>query len=171
MSERRLTGPELRAVAIALHGSAGGATAALADRLGADRRIVRRWMAGAVPIPAGVAKQLEALMGVDDFPPESAWRRDEWIVGDGASDAEGHRREYVIHLWPPRFRCRAVECDPESGLPAPEEEPADVLTGVVYAAGPETVLAEFEWIDRPPRDAQLVRLLEAAADALERSTE
>ena len=36
--------------------------------------------------------------------------RDEWLIGD-ALGLDGKRREYVVHLQPPRFVARVVACD------------------------------------------------------------
>ncbi len=65
-----------------------------------------------------------------------------------------------------RFRCRVIAVDPGTGLPEPGEEPADMVNGLVHGAGPDTVLAEFDCIDRPPAEETLVALLDTAADAL-----
>ena len=48
--------------------------------------------------PAAVDVAMTAI------PLETGWRRDEWLVADGAAQGEGSRRIYVIHTWPPRFR-------------------------------------------------------------------
>ncbi len=160
------TRQDLTTLAAALHGSPVGALAALAAQLDVDERTMRRWSKGA-PIPAAVVREIEELAG-PHAPPETRWRRDEWIIGDGAARADG-RREYIIHTWPPRFRCRAVEVDIDTGLPVKAELPADILGGLTYAAPPDTVLAEFDWIDRAPTGQALVSLLEAALNALDRS--
>ncbi len=157
------TPQDLRAVAATLHGSPSGALPALARRIRVDERQMRRW-AGGAPMPAGVIQDIQALFGVD-APPETTWRRDEWIVGEGQA-GPGRRRVYVMHAWPPRFRCRAVEVDPDTGLPMPGEEPADVATGLAYSAAEDTLLTEFDWIDRTPTGQALAMLLEAAAAAL-----
>ena len=159
------TGADLRAVAAELYGSPQGAIPALAERLGLDRRLVGRWASGTTPIPASAAARIQNITGVS-APLETGWRRDEWLVADGPAQADGSRRVYVIHTWPPRFRCRVVAVEPGTGLPEPGEEPADIVNGLVHEAGPDTVLAEFDWIDRPPAEEALVALLYAAADAL-----
>jgi|GEM_PF-3753757 Uncharacterized protein conserved in bacteria len=56
------------------------------------------------------------------------------------------RREYIVHLMPPRLVARVVETDADS-RPVPEEMPADVISGTVYVAGPETLLCEVGWFD------------------------
>ena len=35
-------------------------------------------------------------------PLETGWRRDKWLVADGAARGDGSRRIYVIHTRPPR---------------------------------------------------------------------
>lgn len=64
------------------------------------------------------------------------------------------------------FTLLVIESDGYEALP--DEEPADVLTGIVYSADAETVLAEIDWIDTP-RPGEVTQLLEAAADAVDRS--
>ena len=167
MARPRMTGDDLRSVAAALHGSPIGSLPALARRLDQAPRLVRRWASGHTPIPDDVAKLLDRLVGVGQVAPESMWRRDEWVMGEGPPGPSGQRREYLFHLWPPRFRCRVVEIDPETEKPVPGEKPADLIEGVVYRASLDSMLAEFEWQDRPPRGERLVLLVEAAADALD----
>ena len=86
--------------------------------------------------------------------------------GDNEHQAGGIRCVYVIHTWPPRFRCRVIAVDPGTGLPEPAEQPADIGNGLVHGAGPDSVLAEFDWIAPPPAEEYLTDLLDAAADAL-----
>ena len=50
----------------------------------------------------------------------------------------------------------------------PEELPADVTSGVVYATDIDTVLCEVAWFDPTPAPAEITRLMEAAADAIDR---
>ena len=45
------------------------------------------------------------------------------------------------------------------------------MTGLVYAAGPGTVLSEFEWEARPLTGRRLVLLLEGVANVLEEGTD
>ena len=66
---------------------------------------------------------------------------------------------------PPRFVARVVAVD-DAGEPLPEEEPADVLSGVVYASA-DYLLCEIEWIEPVP-PGEVTQWLEAAADAVER---
>ena len=68
----------------------------------------------------------------------------------------------------PRWKCcrRVAAVEPGTGLPEPAEEPADIVNGLVHEACPDTVLAEFDWIDRPPVEKAFVALLYGAADAL-----
>ena len=168
-SSRPWTSQEFRALGLALHGGAHGWQSALARRLGVSDRTVRRWASGETSISSRIQSEIMALTGTSD-PPESVFHRDEWIVGDGAPHEAGGRREYVVHAWPPRFICRAVEVDEDSGKPAVYEGEADLLTGIVYQADPTTMLCEFQWIDYPPSGEKfLTDLLESAVDALESS--
>ena len=48
----------------------------------------------------------------------------------------------------------------------PAEEPADIVNGLDHGADPDSVLAEFDWIDRPPAEEVLAAFFYAAADAL-----
>ncbi len=156
-----MTRDEFAAASIAILRSAVGWQSAIARRLGIDSRTVRRWLA-AGEIPAWADAKLAELMGGLAAGP---WPRDEWIVGD-ALGRDGRRREYVVHLAPPRFAARIVACG-EDGTPLPDEQPADALSGAVYSADPETVLCEIDWIDAPD-PGEVAQLLEAAADEIER---
>ena len=99
-------------------------------------------------------------------PLETGWRRDEWLLADAPAQVGGGRRVYVIHTWPPRFRCRVIAVVPDTGLPEAVEQPADIVNGLVHCIAPDTVLAEFDWIDRPPAGESLSALLDAGAGAL-----
>jgi hypothetical protein len=88
------------------------------------------------------------------------------MIGDGVT-ADGRAREYIYHMVSPRFVARVVAVD-DDGLPEPEEEPADILSGIVYAANDETMLCEIEWIDDVDPGA-VTHLLEAEADAIDRA--
>ena len=157
-----MTREEFRTASVALLGSVVGWQSAIARRLGVDSRTVRRWLAVDGPLPEWVGEKLAELMGGVAPGP---WPRDEWVVGD-AVGADGRRREYVVHLAPPRFVARVVALDPD-GQPEQPEEPADVSSGVCYAVDDATLLCEIDWIDTPP-PAHITALLEAAADAVER---
>ena len=159
------TAQEFRAVCIALYNGAHGWQTALARRLGVNDRTVRRWASGATPIPGRVQREIMSLDGAIN-PPEIDFRRDEWIIGDGPVLDTGARREYVIHAWPPRFMCRVVLINENNEMPAVDEGDVDTLTGIVYQADRETLLCEFQWIDRPPSGDTLASLMEAASDAL-----
>jgi len=164
-----MTSDEFTAASIALLRSAVGWQSAIARRLGIDSRTVRRWLA-AGETPAWVDARLAELMGAADIAP---WPRDEWLLGD-AFGADGRRREYLVHLQPPRFVARVVEIDAD-GEPLPEMQPADVVSGTVYVVDHfvgehETVLCEIDWIDRPP-PGEITPLMEAAADAFEDITD
>ncbi len=154
-----LTSAEFQASSIALLRSAVGWQSAIARRLGVESRSVRRWLADGAP-PAWVDARFAELTGKADIAP---WPRDEWLIGDTLG-ADGKRREYVAHLQPPRFVARIVACG-EDGMPTPDEEPADILTGVVYSSD-DFVIAEVDWIDEVA-PGEIVKWLEAAADAID----
>lgn len=155
-----MTAGEFTAASIALLRSSVGWQTAIARRLGIESRTVRRWLA-AGEAPEWVGEKLRALMGGSGRGP---FPRDEWMAGDGVT-ADGRAREYIVHLAPPRFVARVVAID-DSGLPEAAEEPADVLTGIVYSAAEGTLLCEIDWIDQP-RPGEITQLMEAAADALD----
>ncbi len=71
-----------------------------------------------------MADALDRIVGADQVAPENRWCRDEWVIGDGPANEGGARREYLFHLWPPRFRCWVVEVGAETGDPGASEEPA-----------------------------------------------
>lgn len=73
--------------------------------------------------------------------------RDEWLIGD-ALGLDGKRREYVVHLQPPRFVARVVACD-DDGLPEPPERPADILTGMVYTGDVASAFASAASVIAP----------------------
>lgn len=153
---------DFTATSIALLRSAVGWQSAIARRLGVDSRTVRRWLAGG-EVPRWAEEKLAEMIGAADL--ASPFPRDEWLLGD-ALGGDGRRREYIHHLQPPRFTARIVVVD-DDGLPEPGEEPADVASGAVYSIDEETVLCELAWIDEPD-PGEIVRLLEAAADEIER---
>ena len=76
-------------------------------------------------------------------------------MADGVAQGDGSRRIYVIHTWPPCFRCRVIVLDPRAGRPEPGEQPTDIVSGLVNGVGPDTILAEFDWNDRPPAEETL----------------
>lgn len=161
---------DFTSASIALLRSAVGWQSAIARRLGVGDRTVRRWLA-AGETPAWAGEKLIALMGGTAPGP---FPRDEWAIGDGASDAIGdalrpdRRREYIVHLAPPRFAARIVSVD-DDGRPTADEIPADVVSGIVYASD-EMVLCEIAWFDRPD-PGQVTQLMEAACDAIDRLTD
>lgn len=160
-----LTPQLLHRIAVTLNTGEIGAIENLAGLVREDSATVAAWCAGTEPIPDGLLADLLAVIG-GTTPYDPAWRRDEWLLGLASPHAADAKRIYLIHLWTPRFRCRAIEIDPETGHPVESQEPADVDKGINYPVTDELVLAEFEWIDRPPRPDHLVQLLEAAAEAL-----
>lgn len=157
-----LTVEEFRALGLALYGY--GWQSALARALGVNSRTVQRWSGAETPLPDWLEGKIRQLMGGEDQPIRLDRPRDEWIVGEGPPDRNGNRREYVSHERWPRFTARAVMI--EDGVPSAHELPVD-LDGVTYQAGPDTMLCEIFWLDRPPGPAELTRLMEAASDALE----
>lgn len=166
-----MTPDEFQATSIAILRSAVGWQSAIARRLRSREtggplpsRTVRRWLA-AGQIPDWAAAQLADLTGRADI---VAWPRDEWMIGD-ALGGDGRRREYIAHLQPPRFVARVVAVDAATGDPEPGEHPADLVSGVTYAANDETVLCEITWIDEPA-PGEIVKWLEAASDELERDS-
>lgn len=148
--------------AIAALGSSVGWQSRISKRLGIDARTVRRWIA-ANQVPEWATERLSTLIGARAS--GEPWPRDEWMIGD-ALGADGRRREYIAHLQSPRFVARIVACD-DDGAPEPTEEPADILSGVVYASA-EMVLCEISWIDPPPSARELTQWMEAACDEIER---
>ena len=158
------TGSEFRAFAVALLGTTHGWQSAIARELGVTSRTVRRWAKNGPPDK--VRDQLLKMAGIEDDA-GLAFPRDEWIIGDGPRDETGARREYIIHARTPRFIARIVTMDVLTDKPEPDEDPADILTGVIYRNGLETLLCEIQWIDRPPTNTQLTTLLEAACDAID----
>lgn len=163
-----MTSDEFTAASIALLRSAVGWQSAIARRLAVDSRTIRRWLSDNES-PDWADKKLAEMMGAAEISP---WPRDEWVLGDGVT-ADGRVREYIIHLAPPRFVARVVACD-DAGLPMPDEEPADVVSGTVYVADAsdvddQTILCEIEWIDEVS-PGQITQLLEAAANAVDEMT-
>lgn len=158
-----MTADEFQAASIALLRSAVGWQTAIARRLPVEARTVRRWLV-AGETPEWVDGRMAELMGGLGASP---WPRDEWLIGDGVT-ADGRRREYIVHLVAPRFVARIVAVEDEA--PEDDELPADIVTGTVYQADPETLLCEIEWIDEVDPGA-VTHLLEAAADAIERQND
>ncbi len=152
---------DFTAASIAILRSAVGWQTAIARRLGIEARTVRRWVQ-AGETPPWVDQQLADMMGGVGASP---WPRDEWIIGDGVT-GDGRRREYIMHVAPPRFVARIVAVN-ENDAPEDSDLPADIVSGTVFQADPETLLCEIDWIDAPDPGG-VTQLLEAAADAIER---
>lgn len=131
----------------------------IAHRLGVEPRTVRRWIE-AREIPAWAVEKLTEMIGRADA---DAWPRDEWLIGD-ARGGDGQQREYIVHLQVPRFSARIVMRD-DDGDPLASEQPADVVSGTVYASE-NYCLCEIDWIDQP-RPGEITQLMEAAADAID----
>ncbi|MDE1904999.1 MAG: hypothetical protein KGH75_00930 [Rhodospirillales bacterium] len=153
-----MTAPELRALGAARYGHDW--QSALARAVGVNPRHMRRLAAGTVAITEGMAADILRALG-RTAPDHDAWPRDLYITGDCAATG----REYVIRTRAPRFIARVVALGFD-GEPEPEEAPVDTLAGVTYAAG-GFLLAEISWIDAPPPEAELHRLLAEAAAAIE----
>lgn len=130
---------EFRAICVARFGD--GWQSKLAAVLRVNPRTVRRWAAGAVPIPTAVVAFLGAAPAIArDYP-------DEWLI---AADAD-ETREYVVHLSPPRFV--GMVLDPDS-----------ISDGVTISVGDE-VIGEISWIDPAPKEfGEMIRSLRAAMD-------
>ncbi len=162
-----MTPQQFRSAAVAVTRTALGWQTKIARTLGVQSRTVRRWLVvgretGIMP-DAAVAAISEAMGEVDTA---AVWPRGEWLVGrdDGG-------RLLVQHLHFPRFTARAVHTAPGGATPAEEEQPADILSGVVYVADggdPEgdALLCEIAWIDEPS-PGEVTQMMEAAADAWE----
>ena len=133
---------EFTAASIAILHSAVGWQTAIARRLGIEARTVRRWVQ-AGETPPWVDQQLADMMGGVGASP---WPRDEWIIGDGVT-GDGRRREYIMHVAPPRFVARIVAVD-EDDAPEESDLPADIVSGTVYHANPETLDVTHAWHDR-----------------------
>ena len=146
---------------ISLLRSAVGWQTAIARKLDVSDRTVRRWIE-ADETPDWVDAKLAELIGATEIAP---WPRDEWLIGD-ARGGDGKRREYIMHLQPPRFVARIVMYD-NDGLPLPSEMPADVISGVVYSTD-DAVLCEIDWMDEVPA-GEHVHWLETAATRWTRS--
>ena len=155
----------IRSVAAALHGSFDGSLEALAARLRIDLDALQAYCGGKRAIPLEFSKALHALLG-STRPHDPAWRREEWVLGHGPPDGFDRHRTYLFHLWPPRFRARLVQIDPDTGKPVLAEQHADIESGIVCAAGGEYVRAEIEWSDKSPAGPVLVELCEAASNGL-----
>lgn len=153
---------QFKATAIAILRSAAGWQTGIAHKLDVEPRTVRRWLRDGL-IPAWVDTRLAEMTGQTDLAP---WPRDEWMVGDAICN-DGRRREYLVHLQPPRFIARVVAMI-TYGQPEPSELPADIVSGVVFTTDKHTMLCEFAWIDQPP-PGEVAKWLEAAADALEKA--
>lgn len=115
--------------------------------LGVEVRGLRQMLAGARPVPAGLAAQIAALLTGGD----------RWVLGDG--DRTGGA--WLIHLRAPRFAARLVDEDDPDTLRG-----ADTLSGLTLSLGGGLVLCQIVWIDPPPADLQ--PLLAEAARAVAR---
>ena len=163
----RLTPQILHQIALALNDGEIGAIENLAGIVRRDPATVAAWCAGTEPIPGDVLSQVLSMMG-GTTPTDPAWRRDEWVLGTGPTDASSNSRRYLFHILPPRFRCRAIDRYVDTGNPYETEEPVDTSNGIVYPDDypfEHFQLVEFEWIDPPPRPDHLVNLLDEAVHA------
>ncbi len=131
----------------------------IATQLGVTKQIVRDWLQDG-QIPPWVDVKLTELMGLRGATP---WPRDEWMIGLNVT-TKGKPRQYVVHLAPPRFCARVIDCT-DHGMPVSDELPVDLSLGIVCRAGPETIFCEFDWIDQPEPN-QIPHLLKAAANAI-----
>lgn len=132
------------------------------EKIGISNSAFQRILDGRDPITSQLRIRLLNLFGPSPAPSHPT--RDEWIQGEGPPP---RRREYIVHTHFPRFVARVVALDEITDEPKPEEQPADITTGVVYTYGPSHV-CEIDWIDPSPKDpAQMLRLLEAIAEQLD----
>ncbi len=131
----------------------------IALHLSVDLEAVETWIRADETPPWVDAKMTE----LSALQVPSLWPRDEWLMGFCPA-ANGHERQYIVHMAPPRFAARLVDCN-EYGIPSVEEEPVDASTGIVYRAGPDTLFCEIDWIDQP-EFGQIPKLLHAAVDAI-----
>ncbi len=156
-----MTPAEFQTAAIAILRTSVGWQSKIADRLGVNSRAVRRWLVDG-EIPDTIAAEMAALMGMADA---TTFPRGEWLVGQ---DDAG--RDLIYHMQAPRFIARIIETDAD-GLPLPEDQPADVISGGPYvidgADDGDLVLCEIDWIDRP-HTGEITQLMEAAADMIEK---
>lgn len=153
-----MTPTELRALILA----SGLSNSEFARRIGITPRTMRRMLSGEA-ITERTTKAINLLLGPREAS-SSDRPRDAWIVGEGPPP---ERREYVIHTAAPRFIARVVAMDMLTDQPEPDEEPADVIAGVVYSAA-DNVMCEITWIDPAPTDPTALRtLMDRAADQLE----
>jgi len=161
-----MTADDFTSAALAILRTSIGWQSAIARLLDVDNRHVRRWIQKG-ETPLWVYDKIKELIATVDI---CQWPRDQWVIGSSLTD-DGHQRKYIINLMPPRFMARIVVCDDE-GLPMPDEEPADVISGTVYVADAsdedsQTVLCEITWIDEP-KFGEITHLIEAATAHLER---
>lgn len=163
-----MTPQELAAIGLASYGV--NWQSPLARAIGISPRHMRRLASGESPITDGIEADIRKVLGVAEIA-DPDWPRDEWIVGDAPIEqGTGARREYIIHSKRPRFIARVVAVD-DDGLPEPGEEPADILTGIVYS-GAGYLISEIVWLDPPPAGPGAIhRLLEEAADAIDASAD
>lgn len=160
-----LTPQLLYRIAVILNAGEIGAIENMAGLLDEDLATLDAWCAGTQPISDELPDRLLATIGANTQH-DPAWRRDEWLLGLAGRRTPGPKRLYLFHLWPPRFRCRAIEIDPDTGGPVQSQEPAAIEHGISYPVADELVLAEFEWIDPPPRPDRFVKLLDDAGEAV-----
>ena len=169
--KENITPKELRAIGLAAFGQ--GWQSKMARALGVNARTVRRWASGQWPVPPEQVEALGKVLGLEALTAARAgWPRDEWIIGEGLPfGVDGQAREYIVHTRRPRFITRVVMVDEdEDVMPHEGEGEADTLSGVVYQAAPDVLLAEIVWIDAPPAPEKLTALMDGAADALDRAS-
>src|SRR3546814_7141487 len=101
---------DFTAASIALLRTAVGWQSEIARRMGVNRRTVVRWLKDG-QTPEWVDDWFADKMGGTD---PSVWPRDEWVIGDGVT-GDGRRREYIVHVMPPRFIARIARCVEDGG--------------------------------------------------------
>ena len=62
--------------------------------------------------------------------------------------------------------CRVISLDPGTGLPELGEQRTGVVNGLVDGIAPDAMLAEFDWIARPPEQEFHAGQFDAATEAL-----
>ncbi len=155
-----MTPTELRALILA----SGLSNSEFARRIPIAYRSLTRMLSGDIAISERMATSISRMLGTGEAA-SSEWPRDEWIVGEGPP---AERREYIVHAIAPRFIARVVSMDMLTDQPEPDEEPCDIVSGIVYQAG-ESMICEIVWIDAAPTDpTALAALMDRAADHLER---
>lgn len=140
-----MTPEDLAAIGLKLFGPRW--QTALAHAIGVTPRQMRRLKAGEDAIRPAVAERVQSLAAEQEIP-------DEWLIAEG--EASGGL--YVAHGWAPRFVASfAVNLEDEG------------LDGFEVRLGRDTYLiGSPRWLDAPPKEAVIARLVKEAALAAHR---